>query len=308
MSKLERILGDWKSWMAFLALAAPAAPAAIVVLNVDMPLDQVAPDTVGMKIGDHHFARIFYDDTSVDPQTHRAPVIHMQHWMGRWTPELVGDPAMPMADAWLDLGSKPYRYHYRGAAVIGEPILVEFNDRTRRMSISRAREHTVLIAAPYTIDPRPVPHLSLMVMTVPAMTMLHMKVILDEVAAGQPGRVGDVDQIRLLYDATAVDPGNGHVKLNNFQHFINGAYSPAAPDPLMMPMDDSWLDTSTEPYRLHFRAAVVHGLPIIIDVDENLRRLTIHPQQDPGAILESGRYEIDPAPVASPEASENQSR
>jgi hypothetical protein len=70
----------------------------------------------------------------------------------------------------------------------------------------------------------------------------------------------------------------------------------------MMPTDDSWLDTSALPYRLHFKAYVVHGQPIIIDADENTRTLAIHPQNDPASILESGHYEIDPTPSTGPEA------
>src|ERR1700727_2434353 len=77
----------------------------------------------------------------------------------------------------------------------------------------------------------------------PAVTMLNMTVTLDEVAPGQPGKVGDVDRLRIVYDASAVDPATKQVKLLNLQHFTGGRYFPPAPDPTQMPTDDSWLDT-----------------------------------------------------------------
>jgi hypothetical protein len=136
----------------------------------------------------------------------------------------------------------------------------------------------------------------------PAITMLNMTVTLDEVAPGQPSKVGDVDKLRIVYDAAAIDPKTRRVKLLNMQHFTGGRYSPPTPDPAIMPMDDSWLDVSSVPYRLHYRASVVHGQPIIIDVDENSRRLTIHPQAHPEATLISGPYSIDPIAIVGPDA------
>jgi hypothetical protein len=135
-----------------------------------------------------------------------------------------------------------------------------------------------------------------------AITMLNMTVTLDEVAPGQPGKVGDVDRLRIVYDASAVDPATKQVKLLNLQHFTGGRYFPPAPDPTQMPTDDSWLDTSSTPYRLHYKASVTHGQAIIIEFDENSYRLTIHPQQDPTATLESGVYRIDPVRITGPEA------
>jgi hypothetical protein len=285
-----------------LAALGSSANAAIVVLEVDMPLDKVAAGRPEMKIGDHHRARIFYDESSINPKTHIVPVIHMEHLMDTWVPVLVGDPTMPMRDAWLDLSSKPYRYHYKAPAVIGEPVIVEFNERTRRLTITKQSDNSIIISAPYSIDPKPVPGISLMVMTAPAMTMLTMKVMLEDVAPGQRSKVGDIDQVRLIYDANAMNPNTKRVKLANLQHYIGGKWFPAAADPVMMPTGDSWLDTSTLPYRLHFKAYVVHGQPIIIDADENTRTLTIHPQADPASILEAGHYDIDPMPITGPEA------
>jgi PHD/YefM family antitoxin component YafN of YafNO toxin-antitoxin module len=45
---------------------------------------------------------------------------------------------------------------------------------------------------------------------------------------------------------------------------------------------------------LHFKASVVHGEAIVIDVGENTRRLTIYRQGDPTAVIISGAYWIDP--------------
>jgi len=285
-----------------IAALGSGANAAIVVLELDMPLDKVAAGRDGMKIGDHHRARIFYDESSINPKTHIVPVIHMQHVMGTWVPALVGDPTMPMRDAWLDLGSKPYRYHYKAPAVIGEPVMVEFNARTRRMTISKQSDNSLIISAPYSINPKPVQGISLRVVTVPAMTMLDMSVTLDQVAPGERGKTGDIGRVRLIYDANAMDPNTRRVKLANMQHFIGGKWFPASADPIMMPTEDSWLDTSALPYRLHFKASVLHGLPIIIDADENARTLAIHPQNDPASILQSGHYEIDPTPSTGAEA------
>jgi hypothetical protein len=99
-----------------------------------------------------------------------------------------------------------------------------------------------------------------------------------------------------------MDPNTKRVKLANMQHFISGKWFPAEVDPVMMPTGDSWLDTSALPYRLHFKAYVVHGQPIIIDADEHTRILSIHPQQDPASNLEFGHYEIDPTPITGVEA------
>jgi|HubBroStandDraft_1064217.scaffolds.fasta_scaffold98396_1 hypothetical protein len=131
----------------------------------------------------------------------------------------------------------------------------------------------------------------------PVYVMHEVEVRLDRVEASGASKVGDVDRIRIVYDRNAIDPKSHRVRLLNFQHLIHGAYTPQHPDPVFMPMNDAWLDLSKEPYRLHFHAAVTHGMPILIDVDARTRRLTIHPQSDPHEILLSGRYQIDPRPI-----------
>jgi hypothetical protein len=133
----------------------------------------------------------------------------------------------------------------------------------------------------------------------PHLVTLTMYVALDRIAAASDGashgKVGDMDRIRLTYDADAVDPVTRRVALINFQHWMNGQYLPPHPDPVMMPVTDSWLDLTQIPYRLHFKASVIHGEPIVIEVSESTRRLTIYRQGDPQAVLLSGAYWIDAA-------------
>jgi hypothetical protein len=300
---------DW-TMSALLVLGAPmllgalhgSADAAVVALDVTMPLDRVAPGRPELAVGDLHRARIFYDDAAIDPKKHIVRVLHMEHWMGRWAPQLACDPTLPMADAWLDLTREPYRYRYRGIAFIGEPIRVEFDVHTRRMSIFKPSDGSVIASAPYAISPTPVRGAGLTAVAPRAVTMLNMTVTLDQVAPGQPGKTGDVDHLRVVYDANAVDPVTKRVRLLNLQHYTGGRYMPPAPDPVSMPTENSWLDLAAAPYRLHYRASVVHGRPIVIDFDERLHRLTIHPQDDPAATLISGPYAIDPTGIVGPEA------
>jgi hypothetical protein len=133
------------------------------------------------------------------------------------------------------------------------------------------------------------------------LVMLDMAVTLDQVAGDRPElkamKVGHVDRLRIVYDADAVDPQTHRVALLNFQHYMHGRYAPERPDPIAMPMSDAWLDLGRRPYRMHLKAAVVHGSPILIEVDEASGRLTIRPQGEPQAVLVSGHYAIDPAPI-----------
>jgi hypothetical protein len=136
----------------------------------------------------------------------------------------------------------------------------------------------------------------------PAYAMLNLYVTLDQVAEGERSKIGDVDHMRVVYDANALDPLTRRVRLINLQHFTGGAFDPPHPDPVMMPMNDAWLDLGSTPYRLHYRAAVTHGKPIVIEFDETTQRLSIRSQQPPAPVLISGPYRFDPTPVAGPEA------
>lgn len=290
-------------WM--IGWASAPANAHLVALDIDLPLDQIATGRP-FKVGDHHHARIFYDDASVDPKTHRVRVLHMQHMMGpgHWVPARLDAVEMPMTDAWLDLSQKPYRYHYRSAVISGgEPVLVDFDDQTRRMSIRLQSDSSIIISAPYAVDSTPVAKLDAksIFLRPPAYVALAMDVAIDQAVAGEPDTVGSHDTIHLVFDASEIDEHTHRVPLKNMQHFMKGKYLPAHADPVFMPVTDAWLDLSKEPFALHFHALVVHGKPIIIEADEHTHRLAIRPQDHPEAALIAGPYTIDPRPITSPE-------
>ena len=136
----------------------------------------------------------------------------------------------------------------------------------------------------------------------PAYVMHNVEVLIDTVAAGERSKVGDRDQLRIVYDASAVDQQTRRVPLLNFQHLIGGHYQPEHPDSTNMPLDDAWLDMSGLPYKLHFYARVVHGKSIVIDVSETTGRLTIRSQTEGGEVLLSGRVIVDPTPITGRDA------
>jgi len=283
-----------------------AARAAIIALDIDLPLDQIAPGRP-FKLGDHHRARIFYDDSAIDPRTHIVHVIHMQHWTGPrgWEPERLDAVAMPMTDAWLDVSRKPFRYHYRSAVIeAGEAVLVDFDEQARRLSIRQQTDHSVIISAPYMIDPEPVRGVDTRALFLrpPAYIAYDVDVAVDQVAAGEQAKVGDHDKVRIVYDYSELDPQTQRVRLKNLQHFIMGKWQPEHPDSVFMPMEDAWLDLHAQPYAVHYRAKVTHGKPISIELDEHTRRLSIRSQSDPNLILLSGLYHIVPRPITGPDA------
>jgi hypothetical protein len=296
------------SALASLSLILPGAAtrAAIVALDIDLPLDQIAPGRP-FKPGDHHRARVFYDDATIDPGTHIAPVLHMQHWVGPagWVPKRVDAVAMPMTDAWLDLSRKPYRYHYRSAVIEGgEAVLVDFDEQTQRLSIRQQSDQSVIISAPYSINPSPVKEVDTRAVFLPppAYILYDVDVAIDQVAAGEHAKVGDHDKVRVVYDYSELDRKSHRVGLKNLQHFIMGKWQPEHPDPTFMPMGDAWLDLHARPYAIHFRAQVTHGKPISIELDEHTRRLTIRSHADPNLILLSGPYQVEPRPITGPDA------
>jgi hypothetical protein len=132
--------------------------AKIVALDIDIVLDKVSPEEKGMAVGAHHNCRIFYDDSTIDPATHRVRVLHEQH-----TPMLIPkhlDPLQePMSNAWLDLSSKPYRYHYAASPGGGNwpfPYAIVFDETTLRMTIRKQSDGSLLLSGPYSIDPTPI--------------------------------------------------------------------------------------------------------------------------------------------------------
>jgi hypothetical protein len=289
-----------------LGAAAGSSAAHIVALDIDLPLDRIGAGRP-FKAGTHHHARVFYDDAKIDPKTHIVRVLHMQHLVDPWgwVPARLDAVAMPMTDAWLDLGERPYRYHYRSAVVErGEPVLVDFDEKTRRMSVRLQSDRSLIVSAPYVVGTAPVAGLQpqTVFLRPPAYLMLAMDVAIDQAAAGEHESVGSHDRLRLVFDASEIDAATQRVPLLNLQHFMRGGYLPGHPDAVMMPTDDAWLELGREPYALHFRAKVIHGKPILIEADERSHRLTIRPQADPHAVLVSGHYSIDPRPISGPEA------
>jgi hypothetical protein len=183
-------------------------------------------------------------------------------------------------------------------------VIVEFDEKSRRYTLRSQKNLSVLISAPYVIDPVMVADIdaAAILKPPPAYVLLNMYVILDQVAAGETSQLGDVDRMRVVYDANAIDPGTRRVAIINLQHYIGGAFNPPHPDASMMPTDDAWLDLSSAPYRLHYRAAVTHGKPILIEIDDKSRRLSIRPQQQPDQVLIGGAYGFDPIALTGPEA------
>ena len=57
---------------------AAAAEAKIVYLDMDVELDQVAPEDAKMfRVGGHDLDRIAYDDSTVDPVTHKVRLTYL---------------------------------------------------------------------------------------------------------------------------------------------------------------------------------------------------------------------------------------
>lgn len=129
--------------------------AAIVALDVEIILDQISPDEKHLSIGQHHEARVYYDDSKIDPATKRVALLHEQH-----TPALIPkhlNPAqMPMSNAWLDLSGPVIRYHYAAAPTVAIPFtyFVLFDENTMRMTIRRQSDGQLLLAGPYTVNPK----------------------------------------------------------------------------------------------------------------------------------------------------------
>jgi hypothetical protein len=127
------------------------AEAKIVYLDMDVELDQVAPEDAKMyRVGGHDLDRIAYDDSTVDPVTHTVRITYLAHFiMGRWM------PTTPTGTSTLDLSSQPYKLDFIVAADHGQPLLVIFESANRRMAILSRPDFHVLIAGKYTIDARP---------------------------------------------------------------------------------------------------------------------------------------------------------
>jgi hypothetical protein len=126
--------------------------AATVFLDMDVQLDQVAPEDAKMyRVGGHDLDRIAYDDRSLDPVTHKVKITYLAHFiLGRWMPTTPTDASV------LDLGSKPYKLDLVTAADHGRPLVVVFEGASRRMAILARPDFHMLIAGNYTIDATPI--------------------------------------------------------------------------------------------------------------------------------------------------------
>ena len=138
------------SALAICGLAANAE-AKIVYLDMDVELDQVAPEDAKMfRVGGHDLDRIAYDDSTVDPVTHKVRITYLAHFiMGRWM------PTTPTDTSTLDLSSEPYKLDFIAAADHGRPLLVIFESANQRMAILARPDFHMLIAGKYTISAKP---------------------------------------------------------------------------------------------------------------------------------------------------------
>ncbi len=127
------------------------AEAKIVYLDMDVELDQVAAEDAKMfRVGGHDLDRIAYDDSTVDPVTHKVRITYLAHFiMGRWM------PTTPTDTSTLDLSSQPYKLDFIVAADHGQPLLVIFESANRRMAILARPDFHMLIAGKYTIGTTP---------------------------------------------------------------------------------------------------------------------------------------------------------
>lgn len=134
---------------AFLPLA--AAQAHIITLSMDVELDQVAPEDAKMyRVGGHDLDRLTYDDSQIDPSTHRVKVTSLSHYIGgHW------HTTEPADASTLDLSSKPYRLNFVSAVNHGRLLVALFEGDTYRMAMLARPDFHVLIAGKYTIDSTP---------------------------------------------------------------------------------------------------------------------------------------------------------
>jgi hypothetical protein len=141
-----------------LSLSVGAAHARIVARDIAITMDQTNAENAAQK-GKVHEARIFYDDAKIDPVTKRVAILHQQH-----TPMLIPyhpDPAqMPVANAWLDLSAKPYRYHMAASPAVvprpdgslpWPPYAILFDEVSARMTIRKQADGSLELSGPYVV-------------------------------------------------------------------------------------------------------------------------------------------------------------
>lgn len=131
--------------------AITTAQAKLVTLSMDVKIDQVAPEDEKMyRIGGYNLDRIAYDDTQVDPKTHKVRIVYLAHYIaGKW------HATEPTETSTLDLSSKPYRLDFTAPVNHGRPLVVLFESATQRMAMLTRPDFRMLIAGKYVIDPTP---------------------------------------------------------------------------------------------------------------------------------------------------------
>ncbi|MBC2664167.1 hypothetical protein H7F51_01400 [Novosphingobium flavum] len=140
------------------AICASPVNAKIVARDIKILMDASDPSHAA-DVGKTHEARIYYDDSKIDPVSHRVPILHQQH-----TPMLIPahpDAAeMPVGNAWLDLGSKPYRYHMAASPAVRlrpdgkpawAPYAILFDEDTQRMTIRRQSDGGLELSGKYIV-------------------------------------------------------------------------------------------------------------------------------------------------------------
>lgn len=131
---------------------AVSAKSRLVALQIDIIIDQVAPEDDGMyKVGQTDTARIVYDAAAVDPVTKTVPILEESHRIGgRYHPN------RETRASTLDLSQRPYRLTYASSVTHGRPLVVLFEGATQRMAMLARPDFHMLIAGKYVINPDPV--------------------------------------------------------------------------------------------------------------------------------------------------------
>lgn len=142
--------------VALATLSWNVAEARIVAMEVSIKIDQVAPKEQknGMKVGQVHKACVFFDDSKIDPKTHRVALLHETHAGG--VPPHLDPQQMPMNNAWLDLSAMPIRYHFAAAptTALPAPYFILFSEKTMRMTIYSQADGERLLSGRYTVNPK----------------------------------------------------------------------------------------------------------------------------------------------------------
>ncbi len=281
-----------------LVLPFSLAQAKIVTLSMNVELDQVAPEDARMyRVGGHDLDRITYDDTKIDPITHRVRVSSLSHYIaGHW------HDTEPADASTLDLSNQPYRLSFVASVNHGRLIVALFEADTFRMAMLARPDFHMLIAGKYTIDPTPLTEVQISAPP-PGATIvaLDIDITLDQLSSEETHfTIGQHHQARVFFDDTKIDPVSHRVAVLHEQH--TPALIPKHLNPGQMPMSNAWLDFSGPQVRYHFAAAPTSAFPFqyFVLFDETTMRMTIRKQSD-GTLLLAGPYKINPKRLTGPE-------